>query len=200
MILKIQQQTPEWLAERCGRVTGSRVADLMSQLKNGAPSAKRKNYLIEIVKERLTGLTAEHFVSDAMFWGCEQEPFARAAYEVATGNDVDKAGLAVHPRIEQFAASPDGTIGEPGLFEAKCPTTETHIEWLLLGGFPPQYKDQCFAEMACWEREWVDFVSFDSRIPPPIQLFQPPRLMRDEKRIAEILARTGAAHGSTPAD
>lgn len=185
MILKIQQQTPEWLAERCGRVTGSRIGDVMSRLKNGKPSQKRANYLIELVGERLTGFAAEHYVSDAMVWGVEQEPFARAAYEVTSGNEVDRVGMAVHPRIEQFSASPDGAIDTAGLFEAKCPTTATHIEYLLAGEVPAEYRDQCFAEMACWERQWVDFVSFDPRLPPRNQLFMK-RLGRDDKRIAEI--------------
>jgi predicted phage-related endonuclease len=185
VILKIQQQTPEWLAERCGRVTASRVADVMNRLKNGQPGAKRKNYLIELVSERLTGFSADHYVSDAMVWGCEQEPYARAAYEVDSGNEVDKAGIAIHPTIEGLAASPDGTIGTDGLFEAKCPNTTTHIEWMLAGEVPDEHKDQCYTEMACWERDWVDFVSFDPRVPPNVQLFKK-RLPRDDKRIAEI--------------
>ena len=185
MILKIQQQTPEWLQERCGRVTGSRVADVMNRLKTGKPGAKRKNYLIELVSERLTGFAADHFVSDAMIHGTEQEPFARAAYEVDTGNEVDKVGMAIHANIEGFSSSPDGAIGKDGLFEAKCPNTTTHIEWMLDGEVPEEHKDQMYAEMACWERDWVDFVSFDPRVPPNVQLFVK-RLPRDDKRIAEI--------------
>lgn len=185
MILKIQQQTPEWLVERNGRITGSRVADVMSRLKNGKPSAKYSKYLLEIVQERLTGRAIDHYVSDAMAWGAEYESDARAAYEVQTANDVDKCGIAIHPNIECFAASPDGTIGVDGLFEAKCPLTATHLEYMLAGEVPDEYKDQCYAEMACWERQWVDFVSFDPRLPPRHQLFVK-RLERDDKRIAEI--------------
>jgi len=185
VILKIQQQTPEWLAERCGRITGSRVCDVMSRLKNGKPSTKRQNYLIELVSERLTGMAAEHYVTNAMVWGAETERDARGAYEAESGNEVDKVGMAIHPNIDCFSASPDGSIGADGLFEAKCPTTATHIEWMLAGEVPDEHKDQCYAEMACWERDWVDFVSFDPRVPPQHQLFIK-RLERDEKRIAEI--------------
>lgn len=185
MILNIVQQSPEWLHERCGRITASRVKDVMARLKNGAPSEKRKNYLIEIVSERLTGMAFEHYVTPAMDWGSEQEKYARAAYEVETGNEVDKVGMAVHPRIDCFSASPDGAIGDQGLWEAKCPTTGRHIEWMLAGEVPDEHKDQCYAEMACWEREWVDFVSFDPRVPERHQLFIK-RLPRDDKRIAEI--------------
>lgn len=185
MILKVNQQTPEWLQERCGRITGSRVKDVMARLKNGKPGAARERYLMEVACERLTGFAVDHYVTDAMMHGTEYERHARAAYEVESGNEVDKAGMAIHPTIACFSSSPDGTIGEPGLFEAKCPTTAKHVEWMLAGEVPDEHKDQCYAEMACWEKEWVDFASFDPRVPPQHQLFYK-RLDRDDKRIAEI--------------
>jgi putative phage-type endonuclease len=185
MIIKVQQQTADWLQMRVGRVTGSRVPDVMSRLKNGQPSARRKNYVIELVTERLTGMAVDHFVNDAMIHGTEQEPFACAAYEILTGNDTDRVGMAIHPNIDGFSASPDRAVGEEGLLEVKCPTTAVHIEYMLAGEVPAEYRDQCFAEMACWERQWVDFCSFDPRVPPSMQLFVK-RLERDDKRIAEI--------------
>lgn len=185
MILKIQQQSPEWLQERCGRITGSRVSAVMARLKNGQPGAERKRYLIDVVCERLTGFAVDHYVTDAMIHGTEQERYARAAYEVETGNDVDKIGMAIHPRIECFSSSPDGAVGKDGLWEGKCPTTAKHVEWMLVGEVPDEHKDQLYSEMACWERAWVDFSSFDPRVPPQHQHFWK-RLERDEKRIAEI--------------
>lgn len=185
MILQIKQQTAEWLQERTGRITASRVRDVMARLKNGAPSERRKNYLMEIVCERLTGMAQEHYVTPAMDWGSEQERYARAAYEVETGNEVDKVGMAIHPRIDCLAASPDGAIGESGLWEGKCPTTAKHIEWLMAGEVPEEHRDQCYTQLACWEREWLDFTSFDPRVSENLQLFTK-RLYPDEKRIAAI--------------
>jgi hypothetical protein len=121
-----------------------------------------------------------------MVWGVEQEPMARNAYEVSTGNDVDRAGIAIHPNITMFAASPDGTISTDGLFEAKGPMSHNHIKWMLAGTVPDEHVDQCQAQMACWERDWLDFVSFDSRMGPHVQLYKAPRLHRDDKRIAAI--------------
>jgi len=188
MILQISQQTPEWLAERVGRCTASRVKDVMATLRNGGPAAPRKRYLIELVCERLTGFAVDHFVSDAMIWGTDNEKYARAAYEIQSGNEVEKVGMAIHPRIKDFGASPDGAILTDGLFEAKCPNTVTHIEWLEEGEVPEEHKDQCYSQMACWERDWVDFASYDPRIEnyPELQLFTPPRIYRDERRIMEI--------------
>lgn len=194
MIHQIQQQTPEWLHFRVGKVTASRVKNVMKKLKNGESSMERKRYLIEIVCERLTGFAVDHFVSDAMIWGTDNEKYARAAYEIQSGNEVEvctgkdsKVGIATHPKIELFAASPDGLIDADGLFEAKCPNTVTHVEWMLDGEVPEEHKDQCYSQIACWERDWVDFASYDPRIEnyPELQIFTK-RLPRDEQRIMEI--------------
>ena len=197
MIHQIMQQTPEWLQFRVKMVvTASRVKDVMDLTQKGQPTAKRKRYMIEKVCERLTGLATDHFVSDAMIWGSENEKYARAAYEIQSGNEVEtcagkdaKVGIATHPRIELLAASPDGLINLDGLFEAKCPNTVTHVEWMLDDEVPEEHKDQCYTQMACWEREWVDFASYDPRIEnyPELQLFTK-RLPRNEKRIMEIEA------------
>lgn len=166
------QGSPEWLAVRCGRVTGSRVADVMAKLKRkDGESAARYGYKIEIVVEILTGRAATHFMSDAMLWGVENEPFARAAYELKTDATVDDIGFAIHPDNKRFGASPDGIIGDDGLLECKCPNTSTHLEYIIAGEVPEQYKPQMLAEMACTGRKWVDFVSFDPRLPERLQLF-----------------------------
>ena len=195
MIHMIQQQTPEWLQFRVGKVTASRVKDVMDLTQKSLPTMKRKRYMIEIVCERLTGFAVDHFVSDAMIWGTDNEKYARAAYEIHSGNEVEtcagkdsKVGIATHPRIELLAASPDGLINADGLFEAKCPNTVTHIEWMMEGVVPEEHRDQCLTQIVCWERDWNDFVSYDPRIEnyPELQLFTPPRIYRDEKRIGEI--------------
>lgn len=163
MIYAVQQNTPEWLQLRTGRCTASRVKDVMDFTAKGLPSAKRTGYLYEIVCERMTGLAAEHFVSAPMQWGSEMEELARDSYEVHTGNEVLKIGLATHPEIEMFAASPDGIINGEWLFEAKCPLPGTHIKWILAGVVPEDHVWQCCAEMACWQLDRVDFMSFDPR-------------------------------------
>jgi hypothetical protein len=165
------QQSPEWLASRCGRVTGSRMADVMSYLKKGGESQARKDYRAELVCEILTGLTAEHYVSPAMQWGMDNELLARAAYEMERDVIVEDVGFAIHPKILRCGASPDGLIGSDGVLEIKCPNTATHIEYICAGLPPEEYRWQMFAEMACCERKWADFVSYDPRLPKDLRLF-----------------------------
>ena len=180
----IEQGTPEWFAQRCGKVTASRVADIIAKTKTGA-AASRGNYMAQLVAERLTGQPAESFKSTAMQFGTETEPMARMAYETQIGMLVDEVAMIPHPTIEMSGASPDGLVGHDGLVEIKCPNTSTHIETLLDEKVPSKYVTQMMWQMACTGRAWCDFVSFDPRMPEDMQLFIK-RVPRDNEKIASL--------------
>lgn len=185
IIEDLEQRSAEWLQMRIGMATGSRMADVMAKLvrKDGEAQC-RKDYKAELVSEILTGRAAEHFVSPAMQWGVDNEIFARNAYEVEVA-EVETVGFAIHPAISRFGASPDGMVGSDGLVEFKCPTTATHLDYIIAGIVPAEYQWQMLAEMACAERQWCDFVSFDPRLPKKLQLFVR-RFERDSGRIAAM--------------
>lgn len=182
----IEQGTPEWFAQRLGKVTASRVSDIIAKTKTGV-SASRANYLAQLVAERLTGQAADTFKSGAMQHGTETEPQARMAYEAETGLMVTEVAMIQHPAIEMSGASPDGLVGEDGLVEIKCPNTSTHIATLMADKAPSQYIPQMQWQMACTGRAWCDFVSFDPRMPEDMQLFIK-RVPRDNALIAEYEA------------
>jgi len=168
--MSIEQGSQDWFAARCGKVTASRVADVIARTKSGF-GASRANYAAQLVAERLTGTVAEAYTNAAMVWGIESEPSARAAYEARTGLTVETVGFVPHPTIAMAGASPDGLVGEEGLVEIKCPNTATHIETLMWQEVPGKYLTQMQFQMACTDRVWCDFVSFDPRMPPHLQLF-----------------------------
>ena len=111
-----EQRTDAWFEARLGKVTASRVADLMATTKSGY-AASRDNLMAQLIVERLTGQKQESYTNAAMQWGTDQEPFARAAYEIATGQMVEECGFIPHPTIEGAGASPDGLVGDEGLVE-----------------------------------------------------------------------------------
>ena len=170
MIEMIEQRSDAWFEARIGKVTASRVADVIAKTKTGY-SATRDNYMAQLVCERLTGQKGESFTNAAMQWGTETEPLARISYEVAQNVLVDEVGFVPHPTIEMAGASPDGLVNDDGLLEIKCPNTATHIETLLSQTVPGKYNTQMQFQMACTGREWCDFVSFDNRLPAELQLF-----------------------------
>jgi putative phage-type endonuclease len=180
----MEQRSPEWHAARLGRVTASRVADIIAKTKSGY-STSRANYMAELVCERLTGKQGDFYQNAAMVWGTETEPMARSAYEAHSGNLVTETGLVLHTSIADAGASPDGLIDEDGLVEIKCPNTSTHIDTLLDEKVPSKYVTQIMWQMACTERKWCDFVSFDPRMPEHMQLFVK-RIERDDDMIVEL--------------
>lgn len=180
----MEQRTDEWFQARLGKVTASKVSDVMAKTKSGY-AASRDNYMAQLVVERMTNKQAEAFTNAAMEWGTQQEPFARAAYEIKTGVVVEEVGFIDHPLIKMAGASPDGLVGNEGLVEIKCPNTATHIETLLTQTVPSKYYAQMQWQMACTSRDWCDFVSYDPRMPEKAQLFVT-RVMRDPETIAEM--------------
>lgn len=180
----MDQRTDTWFAARLGRVTASRVHEIMATLKDGKPAAARANYMADIVLERLTGKRAEGFSNDAMDWGTQTEPQARAAYSAKTGELVTEVGFVNHPTL-MAGASPDGLVGDDGLVEIKCPTSSTALETLFTQKIAKKFIDQMQWQLLVTGRAWCDFCSFDPRLPEHLQCYIQ-RVPRDNKRIAEL--------------
>lgn len=179
----MEQRSPDWFAARLGKVTASRVADVVAKTKSGT-SASRANYLAQLICERLTETVAEGYTSAEMQWGTDQEPYARAAYSAKVGELVEEVGFIDHPTIAGAGASPDGLVAE-GLVEIKCPNTATALDWILSGKPPAKYVTQMQWQMACTGRPWCDFVSYDPRLPENLRLLVI-RVDRDDDRIKEL--------------
>jgi len=182
--IAVEQGTPEWHQLRLGKVTASRVADILAKTKTG-PSASRQNYLIELALQRTTGIIQESYSNAAMEWGTQTEPQARVAYEVTTNNFVDQLAFVDHPSIDWFGCSPDGLVSDRGLVEIKCPNSTTHWEYFKFNRPPQKYVIQMQAQIACTDRDWCDFISFDPRMPERSQLLIV-RVDRDDAFIAEM--------------
>jgi len=168
--ISVEQGTPEWHELRRGKVTASRVADILAKTKTG-PSASRQNYLIELALQRTTKTIEPSYTNAAMEWGTATEPQARVAYEVKTNNFVDQVPFIDHPTIQGFGCSPDGLVGKDGLLEIKSPNSSTHWEYIKTNEVPKKYFIQMQAQMSCTGAKWCDFCSFDPRMPERSQLF-----------------------------
>lgn len=163
----MEQRTEEWFADRLGKVTASRIADVMMK----PTTAGYQNYQAQLVCERLTGQPTETFTSAAMRHGTDTEPQARAMYELTRGVEVVEVGFIPHPKLAMTGASPDGLVGDTGLVEIKCPQPATHIKTLTGAKIDRKYLLQMHWQMICTGREWCDFVSFSPALPADLQLF-----------------------------
>lgn len=183
IVLDMEQGSQEWFQVRCGIVTASRCADVCAMKKDGDERAERRDYRAEIISEILTGRPYPQFVTREMQWGIDQEPNARLEYELRQGILVDTVGFVQHGEIDRFGCSPDGFVGDDGMVQFKCPTTATHLGWILGGVVPLEHMPQLLGELSCNpERQWIDFASFDPRMPEHLQLFVR-RYYRDNKLI-----------------
>jgi putative phage-type endonuclease len=184
MTIDLIQGTREWHQARLGKLTASRIADMMAKTKTGY-GASRKNYTAELVIQRLTGTVPETYTNAAMQWGTDHEPQARDLYAMINDVEVREVGLALHPRLSEAAASPDGLVSEDGLVEIKCPNSATHIETLLTEKVPQKYQLQMQFQMACTERQWCDYISYDPRMPTGMVMWTK-RVERDDRLISDI--------------
>lgn len=180
----MEQGSPEWFKARLGKVTASRVSDVVSKTKTGY-STSRAKYMTQLLIERITGEPVESYTNPAMERGIEQEQFARAAYEAHANVLVDQCGSFDHPSIPMSSASPDGLVNQDGQVEIKNPMSHTHLETLITKKVPGDYVIQMQWQMACTGRKWCDFVSYDSRMPEHLRLFVR-RVERDDELIAEL--------------
>jgi len=191
-VIECEQNTESWHKARCGRCTGSRIADVMakskSKDKNGnlLPSAMRATYMGELIAERLSGFQPmDGYKSPAMKWGSDNEDAACSLYAFMYDAEPIKVGFVLHPELDWAGASPDRLVGDKGCLQVKCPNSSTHADSLLGAPVDSKYMKQMQFEMLCAEREFCDFVSYDPRYPAEMQLWVK-RVMRDEAMIKEI--------------
>lgn len=167
----VPEHTDAWVKARLGHLTASRMSDVMGASKStGKPLKARRDYAMELVSERMTGIACNGFVSKAMEWGIAMEPQAKLAYMDATGNHIEPCGFIRHPTLEWCGATPDGFL-EEGNLEFKCPTSQTHLTWILDDIVPKEYQPQMLLQILVTERPWCEFVSYDPRMPPRQRLF-----------------------------
>lgn len=164
----MEQRSEEWFQARLGKVTASRVADVLAKIKSGE-SASRRNYKIQLVSERLTGERQETYVNQAMQDGIDREFYARERYVQQFG-EVEEVGFVKHPTLEA-GASPDGLVGTDGIIEIKCPMGSTHTETLMTQEVPSKYVPQIQFQLLVTGRKWCDFVSYNPMFPENLQVF-----------------------------
>lgn len=179
------QGSQEWLDERLGHVTASCFADILAVSAKGLPLKSREDYLMRLVTERIYGRATESASSQAMQWGKDAEPLARAAYEIETGSIVTESDFVKHPTISFVGCSPDGLIDSDGGYESKCPANSSIHMLTWRDGMPRAHTAQVQGCMWVTGRKWWDFISYDPRATAQYRLYVQ-RIARDETYIENL--------------
>jgi hypothetical protein len=157
-------------------------------------AASRRDLRVQLVTERLTGVPEENgYTNAAMEWGVRYEAEALAVYEARTGALVTTVGFCEHDTLAA-GTSPDALVGREGSVSVKCPLSSTHLSYLRDGGEPSAHAAQNTHELWLCERPWLDFVSYDPRMPEGLQVFcvrvtrTPAELADYERKVRAFLA------------
>jgi predicted phage-related endonuclease len=193
----IDQRSEAWFAERAGKITASRMHDVMlprdrepfkSGPRKGQPKPPPKaltDYAYQLAAERLTGRPRKQIKAAALQWGQDVEPAAVAAYQAETGEIVTMCGFVQHPEYDFIGASPDFLVNDDGGGEIKSPeSSEVHLETLLVG-LPPEHIEQIQGGLWVTGRQWWDFVSFHPDFPDHLRTYIQ-RVQRDDSYIAQL--------------
>lgn len=193
----IEQRSEEWFEQRAGKITASRMSDVMvererGQFKSGPRKGMDKpqplalvNYAHQLAAERMTMKPRKQVKAPALAWGTTVEPAALAAYQAETGVIVTPAVFCTHPDYDFIGASPDFEVEDDGGGEIKCPeSSEVHLE-TLLNGLPKEHIEQIQGGLWVRNRKWWDFVSYHPDFPPEHRLYIQ-RVYRDEEFIARL--------------
>lgn len=119
--------------------------------------------------------------------GQEQEPHARAAYDVETGNIVQEVG-AIVTDDDLFLYSPDGLIGSDGLLEIKTLLSPETILRVIGDGDLSDYIDQCLGGLWLTGRQWIDLVLWAPALENIGRGLTIHRITRDENAIEALEA------------
>lgn len=178
------QRTDQWKQLRAGKLTGSAAKQMLAKIKTGE-AADRRNLRYKLVAERLSGQSQESgFVNAAMQWGIDHEAEAVAAYEALSGGGMVQAiGFCEHETL-LAGTSPDGFVGDDGILSVKCPETATHVRYLRANEEPAEHWAQNTHELWLTGRAWIDFLSYDPRLPEGLRLF----VLRVTRTPAELKA------------
>lgn len=167
LICTDEQGSDAWLKARLGVITASQAHSLLLSKTSKAPKYKeaRSTYMNQLIAEVCTGYS-EELNAKALEWGKVNEDAAVAAYEFATGNEVEKIGLVYKDKSKRAGASADFRIkGKNHGGENKCPINpQYHIDFLLNGEIKDEYLTQI--QFGLWVTNWDawDFTSYHPRM------------------------------------
>ena len=177
------QGSPEWLAVRRGRITGSRFRDALDRTAKGELSSRARLYMLDTARERFGGSAAPVFVNAAMRTGTEQEPLARAEYEAETGTVVLEAGFA-YTDDGRFGCSVDGLAGGDGIIEIKTIVSSDTLFTTFVECDYSAYMDQIVGSLWILGREWCDLILWAPDL--PMGCMKIVRIQRDEAAIKKL--------------
>lgn len=155
--VNVEQRTPEWIEYRLGKITGTRLKEVLR--------ADNLPLVYEMIAEVVSKQIEEIPVNRAMQRGVDLEPVVRQLYQDKNNEIIEEVGFCLSDDNDYLALSPDGfTLDRKGAIEIKCPSTKTHVKYILDDKIPTDYLPQvCMYFIVNKELQWLDFITYDDR-------------------------------------
>ena len=184
LALDVPQGSAEWLAAKCGVLSGSRALAVVTQGKGSAPSAMRETLKMQLVLEYITRKYQGGFiVTDPMQAGTDREPLAFARHEAETGECLTRSGW-LYRTDARVGCSLDAYIGDyDSLVSIKCRQPKAHYEAIKGGAIDKGARVQMIHELWITGAQSHSYVSFNPDFPKGLQ-YHCVTVPRDEAEIA----------------
>lgn len=177
-IINIEQGSKEWFDIRQCKMTASH-AQAIGNIGKGLDT-----YILDLMAEHYSSEDKEQISTKDTERGNELEPIARDIYELETGNKVSKVGFIEYN--EYVGCSPDGLIGEDGIWECKAPDDKTYFRILLNKEeeIDTKYIWQIQMEMLITGRKWTDLTFYNPNFKQRTIIF---RILPDKEKFEALL-------------
>ena len=176
------QGSEEWLAARCGLITGSEVKYLLTPTLKAANNDKSRAHIWELAAQRISNYVEPTYVSDDMLRGVDDEFFARQLY-AENFAPVTECGFVTNNEWGFIiGCSPDGLVGDDGLIECKSRRqkyqVQTIVDYWRDGTVPDDYILQVQANLMVTGRKWCDLISYSGGLPMiPMRVERTPEMI-----------------------
>lgn len=159
-IHNLKQGTDEWLEMRKCKVTGSKFSRAISSKKE-----TRLGLIKELIAQKYANVIEDGYKSPQMTRGTDEEKYAIQSYVERYDKEVEVVGMCEHDDYDWLMFSPDRYEDNRETYlEAKCPDSETLIQYMLDTKLPSVYKPQIILSFIVNEKQKkAKLIAYDAR-------------------------------------
>lgn len=144
--------------ERTAHSSANKAASMVFE---PAGNDESRNLTATLAAERVSGFVDPTWMSQDMYRGVFDEPFAVDAYAQHFATTVETVGFMVRDFGGfEIGCSPDGLVGEDGMIEVKSRRQRTHLQAVVSDSVPLENMAQLQAALLVSGRKWIDYLSY----------------------------------------
>jgi len=162
---EVEQGSEEWHTMRRGVLTASEMKLILTPTLKVANNDKTRQHVYELAAQRISQYTEPTYIGDDMLRGWDDEIRAREKYS-ETYTPITEVGFVTNDdHGVMIGYSPDGLIGNDGLWECKSRRQKYQVETIVTGEVPQEHVLQIQTGLLVTDRTWLDYTSYSGGLP-----------------------------------